>query len=77
MRFRLIALSATLLLGLATCAGANAVEQRVNPALECDQIKERIRHIRSRMRSGYTRAQGERMEAGLRRLRAMRRKACR
>ena len=44
---------------------------------ECAAIKEKIRYIQSKMRSGYTRAQGERMEAELRRLRERRRRACR
>jgi len=43
---------------------------------ECTEIKEKIRHIHSRMRSGYTRAQGERMEAQLRKLREQRRAKC-
>ena len=43
---------------------------------ECTAIKEKIRHIHSRMRSGYTRAQGERMEAQLRKLREQRRAKC-
>jgi hypothetical protein len=44
---------------------------------ECTAIKEKIRHIQSKMRSGYTRAQGERMEAQLRELRERRRAKCR
>ena len=44
---------------------------------ECRRIKEKIRHIQSRMRSGYTRAQGERMEAQLRKLRKQRKSKCR
>ena len=39
---------------------------------KCKAAKEKIRHIQSRMRSGYTRAQGERMEAQLRKLRQQR-----
>jgi hypothetical protein len=46
-------------------------------AFECEKIKQKIEKIRSRMRAGYTRAQGERMEEELRRLRALRSKACR
>jgi hypothetical protein len=46
-------------------------------AFECEKIKQKIEEIRSRMRAGYTRAQGERMEEELRRLRALRAKACR
>lgn len=44
---------------------------------ECTAIKEKIRYIHSRMRSGYTRAQGERMEEQLRKLRLARSKKCR
>lgn len=49
----------------------------VAPQSECDRIKLKIRHVQARMRAGYTRAQGEKLEAELRRLRALRRKACR
>jgi len=45
--------------------------------VECAVIKEKIRHIQSKMRAGYTRAQGERMEEQLRKLRLARRKKCR
>ncbi len=43
----------------------------------CAEVKEKIRTIESRMRAGYTRAQGERYEERLRELRAKRRKICR
>jgi hypothetical protein len=45
-------------------------------ALTCSEIKQKIRYIRSRMRAGYTRAEGEKLEAQLRRYRALRKKAC-
>ncbi len=48
-----------------------------NAKLECKEIKQKIRHIQSKMRAGYTRAQGEKMEAELRKLRSLRSKACR
>jgi len=44
---------------------------------ECAAVKEKIRHIQSRMRSGYTRAQGEKMESRLRKLRKQRKEKCR
>ena len=44
---------------------------------ECAIVKEKIRTIESKMRAGYTRAQGERYEAQLRELRAKRYKLCR
>ena len=43
----------------------------------CAEVKEKIRNIQSRMRSGYTRAQGERYEQRLRELRTKRFKLCR
>jgi hypothetical protein len=46
-------------------------------AAECAEVKEKIRTIESRMRAGYTRAQGERYEERLRELRAKRYKICR
>jgi len=44
---------------------------------ECASVKEKIRTIESRMRSGYSRAQGEKYEEQLRGLRAKRSKLCR
>lgn len=43
----------------------------------CDEVKAQIREIEAKMRSGYTRAQGERYEARLRRLKDRRRRLCR
>lgn len=45
--------------------------------LKCEEIKQDIREIQSKMRAGYTRAQGEKLRARLRKLRALRSKACR
>ena len=44
---------------------------------ECEETKQKIRQIQSKMRSGYTRKQGEKMETDLRKLRAIRSKKCR
>jgi len=44
---------------------------------ECAETKQKIRTIQAKMRSGYTRAQGERYESRLRELRVKRHKACR
>ena len=44
---------------------------------ECEETRQKIRQIQSKMRSGYTRKQGEKMEADLRKLRAIRSKKCR
>jgi hypothetical protein len=45
--------------------------------LACDAVKQQIREIESRMRAGYSRAQGERFEARLRKLKRRRSKLCR
>lgn len=45
--------------------------------LACDAVKEKIRTIEAKMRAGYTRAQGERYEARLSKLKAQRYRLCR
>lgn len=45
--------------------------------VRCQQTRQKIAKIESKMRQGYTRAQGEKMAAELRRLRAIRSKVCR
>ncbi len=47
------------------------------PKAECEETKQKIRQIQSKMRQGYTRRQGEKMEADLRKLRSIRSKKCR
>ncbi len=47
------------------------------PKPKCEETKQKIKKIQSIMRQGYTRAQGEKMEAKLRTLRAIRSKRCR
>ena len=44
---------------------------------KCEETKHKIEKIQAKMRHGYTRAQGEKMEAELRSLRAIRSKRCR
>ena len=44
---------------------------------ECEKTRQKIEQIHSKMRQGYTRKQGEKMEAELRKLRAIRFKQCR
>ena len=69
----------SLLLVLTLLALAPAVPQ-ARPAddeLACAEVKEEIRDIEAKMRAGYTRAQGERYEARLRKLKAKRSKLCR
>ena len=46
-------------------------------ALACAEVKQAIREIESRMRAGYSRSQGERYEARLRKLKRKRSKLCR
>ncbi len=67
---------AWMLLLVLLCA-ANADAGSKHDKAECAEVKEKIRTIESRMRSGYTRAQGERYEERLRELRAKRYKICR
>lgn len=50
---------------------------RRTDAAACAEVKEKIRTIESRMRAGYTRAQGERYNEKLRELKAKRAKLCR
>ena len=45
--------------------------------VKCEEVKQDIRYIQSQMRAGYTRAKGEKLRAKLRKLRAVRKKACR
>ena len=46
-------------------------------ALACDEVKQAIRDIEARMRAGYSRSQGEKYEARLRKLKRRRSKLCR
>jgi hypothetical protein len=46
-------------------------------ALACAEVKQAIREVEARMRAGYSRAQGERYEARLRKLKVKRSKLCR
>ncbi len=39
------------------------------PKAECEKTRQKIRQIQSKMRQGYTRKQGEKMEEDLRKLR--------
>lgn len=46
-------------------------------ALACAEVKQAIRDIETRMRAGYSRAQGERYEEKLRKLKRKRSRLCR
>lgn len=43
----------------------------------CERIKQQIRRVESRMRAGYTAAEGRRLEERLRELKTRRSKLCR
>lgn len=45
--------------------------------LACAEVKQAIREIESRMRAGYSRSQGERLDARLRKLKRKRSELCR
>ena len=62
---------------LSLLLASGGVAHEVDDKVQCARINEKIRHIQSRMRSGYTRAQGERMETQLRKLRQQRKSKCR
>lgn len=62
-----------LLLALAPPGGAKPNCDR----LACEEVKQAIREIEARMRAGYSRSQGERYEARLRKLKRKRSKLCR
>ncbi len=64
-----------LVINLLFCSSISAHEHCAKA--ECEETKQKIRHIQSKMRQGYTRKQGEKMEDDLRRLRAIRAKECR
>jgi hypothetical protein len=61
---------------LAACAQTAQARSECDK-LACDAVKEKIRTIEARMRSGYTRAQGEKYETQLRKLKAKRYRVCR
>jgi len=73
MRFLIAILLLTALLAYPAPAPAHDSCARA----ECARVKQQIREIESKMRAGYTRAQGERYNAKLRKLREKRAKLCR
>jgi len=64
------------ILAAALAVGAPA-DSRHDDRVRCAKVKDKIRHLQSQMRAGYTRARGERLAKELRRLRKERRKVCR
>ena len=71
MRFILVVVS------LCFLSPAASQAHNVCPQAKCEETKQKIEKIQAKMRQGYTRAQGEKMEAELRSLRAIRSKRCR
>jgi hypothetical protein len=67
----------TLLIICAMFITLPAAGHTVNAKAKCDKVKQKIRSVESRMRQGYTRAQGERLAQQLRDLHAQRAKVCR
>ena len=65
------------LIVLATLTVTPANAHNYCPKAECEEVKQKIRLIQSKMRQGYTRRQGEKLETDLRKLRAIRSKKCR
>lgn len=68
--------SLSLIIALLLGSGHAAVGDS-DARIECRKVKDRIRVVESKMRAGYTRAQGEKLHAELRRLRVLRKKYCR
>jgi len=71
MRFVLVVASLCFLSSAASHA------HNVCPQAKCEETRQKIEKVQAKMRQGYTRAQGEKMEAELRSLRAIRSKRCR
>ncbi len=71
MRFVLIFLASGMLSPTAGYAHSDCAKAK------CEETKQKIEKIQAKMRQGYTRAKGEKMEAELRSLRAIRLKRCR
>ena len=65
------------MLALLLAAAAPAISHDRCDRTECAAIKAKIRTIEAKMRSGYSRAQGERYERRLRELRQKRFEVCR
>lgn len=62
---------------VALIIAANAQARPPCDKRACAEVKQEIREIEARMRAGYTRAQGEKYEARLRKLKRQRSKVCR
>ena len=71
MRFILVVVS------LCVLSPAASHAHNVCAKARCEETRQKIEKIQAKMRQGYTRAQGEKMEAELRSLRAIRSQRCR
>ncbi len=71
MRFILVVVS------LCVLSSAASHAHDVCTKAKCEETRQKIQKIQAKMRQGYTRAQGEKMEAQLRSLRAIRSQRCR
>lgn len=69
-------LAGMLALAILIAPPATLADRKIREA-ECAEVKEKIRNIESRMRAGYSRAEGERYNEKLRELKARRSKLCR
>ncbi len=65
-----------LLIGIALATGQVMAADR-NDERQCREVKAKIRLVQSKMRAGYTRAKGEKLQSELRRLRVLRKAKCR
>ena len=65
------------IVSLSVLSPAVSYAHNVCPKAKCEETRQKIEKIQAKMRQGYTRAQGEKMEAQLRSLRAIRSQRCR
>jgi len=65
-----------IMIPLLLCTADDAAARNACDKRACDEVKQAIREVEAKMRAGYTRAQGERYEARLRKLRRRRSKVC-
>ncbi len=69
--------SVLIILSLAMLSPAASYAHNDCAKAKCEETRQKIEKVQARMRQGYTRAKGEKMEAELRSLRAIRSKRCR
>ena len=74
---KMLWLALLVVLGLGTMSPSGAALDRKAAKKACAEVKQKIRRIESRMRAGYTAAQGIRLEARLKKLKDKRYRVCR